>query len=157
MARLLAAILLAWLITAGSVAAQADRPLADPTAEHRALALHKELRCLVCQNQAINDSNAELARQLRQIVRERIAAGDSDEKVRRYVVDRYGDWVLMRPPFKWSTALLWLSPALLFALVVAIAIVQVRRKRGTRAEPPLSTEEQRKLDALLSSDDRVRP
>ncbi|MDP7547845.1 MAG: cytochrome c-type biogenesis protein CcmH, partial [Alphaproteobacteria bacterium] len=83
-----------------------DPPLDDPVLEARARAIHKQLRCLVCQNQSIEDSNATLARDLRMLVRERITAGDSDEATIRFIVARYGDWVLLRPPMKVGTVLL---------------------------------------------------
>ena len=90
--------------------------LEDPAQEARARQLMKDLRCLVCQNQSIENSNATLARDLRQIVRQRVAAGDSDAQVRAYLVDRYGEWVLMRPPMNTGTIVLWFGPGLLLTL-----------------------------------------
>lgn len=123
-----------------------EKPLADPVQEARARALMKEFRCLVCQNQSIEDSNAELAQDLRMIVRERIALGDSADNVRAYMVDRYGDWVLLRPPLKSSTIFLWASP---FLVVLVILFVLVSRGRRTAAPAPLSDEEAAKLAQLL--------
>ena len=105
LSRWLAILVLAvWPMAAGAVAV--DKPLDDPALEARAREIHKELRCLVCQNQSIEDSNADLARDLRQLVRERLAAGDSDEEVLSFVVARYGDWVLLTPPVQGNTMLL---------------------------------------------------
>ncbi len=123
-----------------------EKPLADPVQEARARALMKEFRCLVCQNQSIEDSNAELAQDLRMIVRERIALGDSADNVRAYMVDRYGDWVLLNPPLKSSTIFLWASP---FLVVLVILFVLVGRGRRTVAPVPLSDEETAKLAQLL--------
>lgn len=122
--------------------------LPDPAEEARARALMRELRCLVCQNQSIEDSNATLARDLRKIVRQRIEAGDSDAQVRQFLVDRYGDWVLMRPPFKPATLALWLGPVLLLAIGGVTLWVGVRRRKQLRQAPPLSAEEEARIAAL---------
>src|SRR5258708_18604101 len=115
MNRLLLALLL--LYAAPALAAfRLDTQLTDPQAEARAVTLSRELRCLVCQNQSIEDSNADLAGDLRRIVRERVAAGDSDDQVLAYMTLRYGDWVLLKPPFNLRTAVLWGGPAVLLAL-----------------------------------------
>jgi cytochrome c-type biogenesis protein CcmH len=151
--RLLAALLLNLVIAGTALPAaafSADEPLADQALEARALAVDGSLRCLVCQNQSILDSNADLAKDLRRIVRERIAAGDSDDQVRQYLVARYGDWVLLKPPFKPSNYLLWLGPPVL--LVVAgfgVAQYYRRRQRDLGTEPPLTLDEQQRLAALL--------
>ncbi|SLN14660.1 cytochrome c-type biogenesis protein [Oceanibacterium hippocampi] len=138
----------------------ADEPLADPALEARAHELHRELRCLVCQNQSIADSNAGLARDLRILVRERIAAGDSDEQVRDYVVARYGDWVLLNPPFKLGTYLLWIGPFILLILGAVGVWIFLRRARvrytAAAAPTPLSGEETEKLDRLLAEQDGGR-
>jgi cytochrome c-type biogenesis protein CcmH len=157
MARAAAIVLAALLAMAGPAAAQADRPLADPKSEQRAIDLHKELRCLVCQNQAISDSNADLARQLRQIVRERIAAGDSNDQVKAHIVERYGDWVLMQPPFKWSTLVLWLGPAVLLLLAATVGFRYSRRQRVASADGPLSNDERSRLARILDRDDGAKP
>jgi len=134
----------------------ADPKLADPALETRALALSRELRCLVCQNQSIEDSNATLARDLRIIVRERIAAGDSDAEVKQFVVARYGDWVLLKPPFNLRTALLWFGPGLLLLTALGGLGMYYRRSRREIAAaapaPPLSGEERRQLGQLLGDD-----
>jgi cytochrome c-type biogenesis protein CcmH len=143
--------------TAGAV--EPDEVLDDPVLESRAREVSKGLRCLVCQNQSIDDSDAELARDLRVLVRERLTAGDSNEQVVDYVVSRYGDFVLLSPPFKASTYALWLGPAAL-AIVGMIAVVVFYRRRGAAAgtsaavPPPLSEAEKRRLAGLLEDDPR---
>ena len=94
-----------------ALAVQPDEVLSDATLEARARGLSRELRCMVCQNQSIDDSDAPLARDLRLLVRERLTAGDSDAQVQDFLVARYGEFVLLKPPFEWHTALLWLTPA----------------------------------------------
>ena len=131
-----------------AAAFQVDKPLSDPLKEERAQALGHEIRCLVCQNQSIADSNAELARDLRRIVRERVAAGDSDEQVLDYLVTRYGDWVLLAPPFPGATLALWLGPPALL-IVAAFATFSWRRRQRGAAETPLSEDERRRVAALI--------
>lgn len=140
------------LATASQAAVSPDEMLADPALEARARALGQELRCLVCQNQSIDDSDAPLARDLRRIVRERLLAGDSDEQIKQFLVDRYGKFVLLKPPIEPSTWLLWVGP---FG-VLAIAVVAVRwyLRRTPRPTPEsaeeLSEEEQQRLAALMA-------
>ena len=133
-----------------------DEPLGDPALEARARALHAELRCMVCQGQSIADSNAPLAQDMRAIVRERIADGASDDGVRDFLTDRYGDYVLLDPPVKPETYALWFGPAAVFVAGAAVAVALLRRSRagasGAGAEP-LSAEERRRLDTLLDDDD----
>lgn len=129
-----------------------ERPLSDPLEEARAQALHRSLRCVVCQNESIAESNAVLAADLRQVVRERVAAGDTDEEVRGYMVARYGDFVLLKPPFDAGTWILWLGP---FAVVLigAFAVAGYWRRRGTQPEAEaLTPAETARLDALLEDD-----
>lgn len=144
-------------VSAGAV--NPDEILDDPVLEARAREISKDLRCLVCQNQSIDDSDADLARDLRVLVRKRLTAGDSDGQVIDYVVSRYGDFVLMRPPFKATTYALWLGPALIAGLGVLAVVAFYRRRRaaGARrgtAPPPLTEDEKRRLETLL--DDRSR-
>ena len=148
--RQLVLIALLVLLTGPAFAFSADEPLPDPRLEARALTVAGSLRCLVCQNQSILDSNADLAKDLRRIVRERIAAGDSDDQVRQFLVARYGDWVLLKPPFKPANYLLWLGPPALL-LLAGVGIAQYYRRRGSAdiAAAPLSADEQRRLAALL--------
>jgi cytochrome c-type biogenesis protein CcmH len=133
--------------------AQAVRPdemLADPSLEARAREVGRELRCLVCRNQSIDDSDADLAHDLRVLVRERIQAGDSNDQVVGFVRARYGDFVLLRPPFEIGTALLWGGP-LLVLLLGGITIRRFyRAQAGTPPPPPLSAEERQRLAAALA-------
>lgn len=124
----------------------ADR-LRDPALESRAQALGRELRCMVCQNQSIEDSDAELARDLRRIVREQITAGRSDDQVMRFVHERYGDFVLLRPPVNATTALLWATPALAIGGGMLLILAMRRRRAALAATEPaaLSAAEQARL------------
>jgi cytochrome c-type biogenesis protein CcmH len=148
--------LLAAVLMAAPIAAQAavDRPLGDPALEARALALHQEIRCLVCQGQSIADSNADLAHDLRMLVRERVQAGDSDAAVLDYLHERYGDFVLLEPPVKPATYALWFGPpALLVVGGVTVFLFLRRVRRGTDpALRPLSEDEKRALDAMMRDD-----
>ena len=129
-----------------------DEILEDPELERRARALSKELRCLVCQNQSIDDSDADLARDLRRLVRERLIAGDSDDEIIDFVTQRYGDFVLLRPPVKPSTWGLWYGPPILFVVAGIGMVLYIRRRRNaplTAEVDELSAEEQAKLDRLL--------
>ena len=118
--------------------------LADPIAESRAQAIGREVRCMVCQGQSIEDSDADLARDLRRIIRERLEVGDTDPAVRGYLQNRYGDFILLRPPFSIATALLWATPA----LALMFGLVLVRRRRDAPRAAPLTVEEQARLDEL---------
>ena len=146
---------LAFALSAQVRAVFVEERLDDPALEARAHEIAEGIRCLVCQNQSIMDSNADLAKDLRAIVRERVAAGDSDEDVQQYLVSRYGDWVLLKPPFKMQTLLLWVFPfaALLFGAVFMVRFL--RRKSsvpaGSEVMQPLSTEEVADLDKLMAS------
>lgn len=145
-ARFLAA---AFLLLVGSTAARAVEPdeiLSDPTLEARARDVSAGLRCLVCQNQSIDDSAAPLARDLRVIVRERLQAGDTDDQIRAFLVQRYGDFVLLKPPFEASTLLLWGTP---FLVVVLGGAALLFRKRDEEVRKPLTPSEQARLDALM--------
>ncbi len=127
-----------------------DEILKDPKLEARARDLSRELRCMVCQNQSIDDSDAPLAKDLRLLVRERLTNGDSDKQVLDFLVARYGEFVLLRPPFDWHTLLLWgVSPAVLLAGMIALIVITRRRKTGTPASLGLSAAEQRRIEALL--------
>ena len=155
MTRLLAALtMLLCLMGAGAQAATSpDEVLADPALEQRARALGKELRCLVCQNQSIDDSNATLARDLRLLVRERLVAGDSDAEIIDFLTARYGDFVLLKPPVRPATWGLWFGPLLVLVVAGAgIAIYLRRRPAGTPPALPLSAEEQARLEALLEEE-----
>ena len=129
---------------------------ADPALEARMLAITGELRCLVCQNQTIADSHADLAVDLRQQVREMLARGLSDEQVRRYMTDRYGDFVLYRPPLKATTAVLWLGPALLLAVALTALGIVIRR-RSRLADEQFEPDPVFEGDAPASTPDRLSP
>ena len=148
--RLFAALgLLLVLLSAPAFAVNPDEILADPALETRARNLSMQLRCMVCQNQSIDDSNAELARDLRLLVRERISGGDSDDEVIAYVVSRYGEFVLLKPRLSPRTVLLWGAPiGLLLVGGLALAIYASRR-RGQPNGRRLSAEEQARLDEIL--------
>jgi len=124
------------------------QPVGDPAIEARALKLGHELRCLVCQNQSIAESNAELAHDLMNQVREQLAAGKSEEEVRAYLVARYGDFVLYQPPLKASTVALWAGPFVL-ALAGVLALWRVLRRRSREEMPALSAEEAARAQTLL--------
>jgi cytochrome c-type biogenesis protein CcmH len=151
---LLVALLL--ILASGTAhAVEPDEVLADPVLEQRARDISKNLRCLVCQNQSIDDSNAGLARDLRVLVRERLVAGDDNDAVIRHIVERYGDYVLLRPPVKPSTYLLWFGPVLIVAGAGAALFLFYRRRRAAStpdAPTPLTEEERKELDTLLGED-----
>jgi cytochrome c-type biogenesis protein CcmH len=158
MLRLLAILFLLTAAPAGVMstwAQQIEDRLADPAQETRARELSRELRCLVCQNQSIEDSNAPLARDLRRIVRERVVAGDSDRAVQDYLVQRYGEWVLLKPRFNAQTLLLWLGPVLLLLLGGGVVFALYRRQAKAQVVAPaaLDADEQRRLDMLLRDDE----
>ena len=124
----------------------------DPVAEARLMKLSSELRCLVCQNQTIADSNAELAVDLRTEIREKIQAGMSDAAIKDFMVARYGDFVLYRPPVKGTTLILWVGPFLLLAVGGGVLVFNLRRRRQSVAEPELSRDEQSLAESLFQTD-----
>ena len=132
-----------------------DEILDDPVLEARARDLSREIRCLVCQNENIDSSNADLARDLRILVRERLVAGDSDDQVKAYLVARYGDFVLFNPPVKPATYLLWFGPLLIVLFGAGSVIVYFIRRRRDPAAPamPLSVSERERLERLLADAD----
>lgn len=154
MSRTFPALVAALLLAASPAVAitSPDEMLKDPALEARARALGRELRCLVCQNQSIDDSNADLAKDLRRLVRERIAAGDSDEQVLAFLTERYGDFVLLKPPVKPATWLLWFGPpaALLGGAGLAFAFLRGRRRADLAALPDLDPAERARLERLLA-------
>jgi len=149
MIRRLVYVVLLLLSASPVFAVNPDEVLADPALEARARALSAQLRCMVCQNQSIDDSNAELAKDLRVLVREQITAGDSDEAVIDYVVSRYGEFVLLKPRLETKTLLLWGAPIVLLLAGAAVMIVSARRRSGRATGTPLSAEERARLDAVL--------
>jgi len=150
-AALVAFILTSVLFIGACLAVEPTEMLKDPALEARARTIGQVLRCVVCQNQSIDDSSAEVARDMRRAVRDRLTAGDSDDQVFAYMVARYGDYVLLKPPFRTGTLVLWLGgPALLVVAGTALLIAARRRARRTvTPPPPLSAEERQRLDALL--------
>jgi cytochrome c-type biogenesis protein CcmH len=153
MRRALLPLLLSTLIALPALAVQPGEELSDKAQERRAREISAGLRCLVCQNQSIDDSDAPLARDLRRIVRERISAGDTDLAVRDFVVTRYGEFVLMKPPFGWHTALLWIGPFLVLMAGAGGLLMWRRRANATPMDtPPLSAEEREKLERLVNNE-----
>ena len=158
--RLLVVLLL--LVPAShAMAVQPDEILKDPAQEARARVLSKQLRCMVCQNQSIDDSDAPLARDLRILVRERLQAGDSNSQVLDFLVQRYGEFVLLRPRLHWRTALLWLAPPLLLiGGGIALFVLARRRRQAGGADSTLpqggalTAEEERRLARLVRPEDR---
>ncbi|MER8411646.1 MULTISPECIES: cytochrome c-type biogenesis protein [unclassified Mesorhizobium] len=144
------ALLLALSFAGTALAVKPDEVLPDPTLEARARALSEGLRCMVCQNQSIDESDADLARDLRVLVRQRLVAGDTDQQVMDYVVSRYGEFVLLKPRFDLRNALLWGTPVLLL-LVGGGFIVLTARSRRVLATNALTTEEQAALDKILGN------
>ena len=136
------------LWAAPALAVQPDEVLKDPVLEHRAREISGGLRCLVCQNQSIDDSDAPLAKDLRILVRERLKAGDTDREVKQYLVQRYGEFVLLRPVFGVHTLLLWLTPALVLALG-GFGIYTAVRRRRTPAPAPLDETERAEVERIL--------
>jgi cytochrome c-type biogenesis protein CcmH len=132
------------------LAVQPDEVMKDPRLEARARALSAELRCMVCQNQSIDDSDAPLAHDIRILIRQRIEKGESNAAVRAYLVSRYGDFILLKPPFEPATLLLWLSAPL--TLCAGLAAIVFARRRGAVATPALSADEEARLAALTRSD-----
>ncbi|MEM8937136.1 MAG: cytochrome c-type biogenesis protein [Pseudomonadota bacterium] len=148
MTRVVAALLFCFL-AGGAFAVEPDEMLDDPALEARAQALDTQLRCVVCQSQAISESNAPLAKDMRVLVRERLKAGDSDAMVLDFLVDRYGDYVLLKPRVQSNTYLLWAFPVMAFFLAGVAGFVFIRRGRPSESAAPLSDEEQRKIERIL--------
>lgn len=144
-------LLLALLFAGAAQAVKPDEVLANPALEARARALSEGLRCMVCQNQSIDESDADLARDLRILVRQRLVAGDTDQQVMDYVVSRYGEFVLLKPRFNLRNALLWGTPIVLL-LVGATFILLAARSRRSTATNALTADEQAALDAMLRRD-----
>jgi cytochrome c-type biogenesis protein CcmH len=145
---------LVWLTLSSAVAVQPDEVLPDPALERRARDISGGLRCLVCQNQSIDESDAPLAKDLRVLVRERLRAGDSDDQVQSFVVQRYGEFVLLKPTFGLHTALLWLGPVLVLGAGLLGLGLATRRRRTEAAS--LTAEEHAALEALLKRGNGVR-
>jgi cytochrome c-type biogenesis protein CcmH len=148
--RCILALVAALAVTGPAYAVQPDEVLKNPALEKRARDISSGLRCMVCQNQSIDDSDAPLARDLRLLVRERLSAGDTDGQVQDYLVKRYGEFVLLKPSFGRHTLLLWFAPGLVLVLGGIGAYAALRRR--SQAVPVLDDEERRAVEALLESD-----
>jgi cytochrome c-type biogenesis protein CcmH len=149
------AALFVWTVQVSAV--EPDEIMDDPALEARAREVSKDLRCVVCQNQSIDDSNSGIAKKMRVLVRDRIAHGDSNQEVKDYLVSRYGDFVLLKPPMKAKTMVLWFGPALMIVIGLVGIIFYYRRRSaqaaaGTAGVSPLSAKEQARLDALLKEE-----
>ena len=143
-------LLLSLAMTGTATAVQPDEMLKDSALESRARDLSRELRCMVCQNQSIDDSEAPLARDLRLLVRERLTKGDSDQQVLSFLVSRYGEFVLLRPPLEWHTLLLWgLPPAALAAGTIGLFVMWRRRRSVATEADLLSRDEEQRLSTLV--------
>ena len=153
------ALTLALTLALPALAVQPDEVLSDSKLEERARALSRELRCMVCQNQSIDDSDAPLARDLRVLVRERLQAGDSDQKVLDFLTARYGEFVLLRPRFTARTALLWAAPIVVLAVGAFVLIIVLRRRRVDSEPAPaaLSPTERARLAELVGKPKNQQP
>ena len=151
-------VLLALLVSQPAAAVGPGEQLDDPALEQRARDLSQELRCLVCQNQSIDDSDAPLAKDLRVLVRDRLQAGDTDAQVMDYIVDRYGEFVLLRPRLRAGTVVLWLTPLLVLLAGVVSVFVYIRRRQTASSDgtPPLSEAEQSRLEEIVMSREQER-
>jgi cytochrome c-type biogenesis protein CcmH len=145
--------LLAFLLFApAALAVEPSERLSDPALEARARALSEELRCLVCQNETIDESSAPLAHDLRMLLRERIAAGDTDVQAVKYLTDRYGDFVLLKPPVEPATYLLWFGPVIVLLLAGGGALLYLRKRKAAAPVAPLSDDEERRIERLLKEE-----
>ncbi|MEQ1755437.1 MAG: cytochrome c-type biogenesis protein [Micropepsaceae bacterium] len=148
--RVLLCLVLWCAIGGSSLAVEPDEILPSAQQEARARSITRELRCVVCQNQSVDDSDAPLAKDIRVLVRERVASGETDEQVRDYIVQRYGKFVLLRPPFEGDTVLLWIGPFAIFLTAVTIAAFYIwRRGNEKNVAPPLTATEELDLNRLL--------
>lgn len=150
MKRVLLLLALALWLSLMVVAAKEAQPLSeDPALEKRVMALSEDLRCLVCQNETLAASHADLAVDLRQQIREQMKAGKTDKEIIAYMTDRYGDFILFRPPVKLTTYLLWFGPFLLLAGGVVVQLFYLKKRRERAGEKPLSEAERKRVEALL--------
>jgi len=149
-------VLLLTLLALPALAVEPSEMLKDPALESRARDIGRSLRCVVCQNQSIDDSNAEVAHDMRRAVRERLSAGDTNAQVYDFMVARYGDYVLLQPPFKSATLILWLGAPLVLVLAGGLLLFAARRRRVLETVQPLSAEERQRVDSLLGARDSSR-
>lgn len=150
------AIVMLGLMPLFAHAGEAKDLAADPVLEKRMIGLAEKLRCLVCQNESLASSHAELAEDLRREVREQMAQGKNDQEIIDYLVARYGDFVLYEPPMKSYTLLLWFGPFALLLIGVGVLLYQLRKRRRTLPETQLSDEAQKRAAALLNDDKEIR-
>jgi cytochrome c-type biogenesis protein CcmH len=150
--KVLAFVALLFLLVPAAFAVEPSERLADPALEARARALSTQLRCVVCQNETIDESAAPLAHDLRMLLRERIAAGDSDAQAVQYITDRYGDFVLLKPPVEPATYALWFGPIAVLLLAAGGALIYLRRRKAAAPVAPLSAAEQTRIERLLKED-----
>jgi cytochrome c-type biogenesis protein CcmH len=150
-------LLLLVLIALPALAVEPSEMLPDPALEARAREIGQSLRCVVCQNQSIDDSAAEVAHDMRRAVRERLSAGDSNDQVFAYMVARYGDYVLLKPPFKAGTLVLWLGAPTLMLIAAGALLLAARRRRVPLAPSPLSEDERERLSVILSEAKDLMP
>ncbi|WP_419798136.1 MAG: cytochrome c-type biogenesis protein [Terasakiella sp.] len=149
------AALFVWTVQVSAV--EPDEIMQDPALEARAREVSQDLRCVVCQNQSIDDSNSGIAKKMRVLVRDRIAQGDSNQEVKDYLVSRYGDFVLLKPPVKAKTMVLWFGPVLMIVIGLVGIILYYRRRSAQAAQGqgiavPLTAQEQARLDALMKEE-----
>jgi cytochrome c-type biogenesis protein CcmH len=145
--------LLAFLLLApAALAVEPSERLSDPVLESRARALSEELRCLVCQNETIDESSAPLAHDLRVLLRERIAAGDTDAQAVKFLTDRYGNFVLLKPPVEPATYVLWFGPFIVLLLAGSGALIYLRHRKAMPPAAPLSADEERRIERLLKEE-----
>lgn len=140
------------LLAPAAFAVEPSERLSDPALEARARALSEQLRCLVCQNETIDESGAPLAHDLRVLLRERIAAGDTDAQAIKYLTDRYGDFVLLKPPVEPATYLLWFGPIIVLLLAGSGALIYVRKRKALTPVAPLSADEEQRIARLLKEE-----
>jgi len=148
----LLALLAFLLLVPAAFAVEPSERLADPVLEARARALSEQLRCLVCQNETIDESNAPLAHDLRVLLRQRIAAGDTDAQAVKFITDRYGDFVLLKPPVEPATYLLWFGPVIVLLLAGGGAAIYLRRRKAAAPVAPLSAAEEQRIERLLKEE-----
>ena len=146
------ALLAFMLLAPAAFAVEPSERLSDPAFEARARALSEELRCLVCQNETIDESSAPLAHDLRVLLRERIAAGDNDAQAVKFLTDRYGDFVLLRPPVEPATYLLWFGPIIVLLFAGSGAVLYLRKRKAAAPVAPLSAAEERRIERLLEEE-----
>ncbi len=147
--RIAASLLLLLTLVGSAAAVQPNERLADPKLEARARAISEQLRCLVCQNESIDESDADLAHDIRVLLRQRLVAGDTDAQAIQYIVDRYGQFVLLKPPVEPATYLLWFGPAALLVVAGAGMVVALRRRHAAAEPPPLDDAEKERLERLM--------